>query len=266
MKIYGSMCVKNEGDILSDSLCKALKWADVIFAIDNGSTDNTADVLKSFGDRVVFLGSFVGEFREGLKSIPFNWVNSSRTLDKPDWWAVVDADEYYLDDPKSFMTSVPKRFSRVCTNTIEFIGLRDEKQPLLPDSYDYYIPLDWSESRFYRNIKSLYWDDYRLNGPRGVGATYPERIRMLHFPFRTRAQVEKRMEIRRKNKLDSGISWGNSDYADFNGLMRCYSVRERIINNGDLLFRTSAVNFLSSKQQKLAWFAKQMMYVFGLYR
>ena len=38
-KIYGLMCVKNEADILKETLPKILEWCSVLFVIDNNSTD-----------------------------------------------------------------------------------------------------------------------------------------------------------------------------------------------------------------------------------
>jgi hypothetical protein len=30
-----------------------------------------------------------------------------------DWWCILDADEFYIDDPREFLEAVPKRFSSV---------------------------------------------------------------------------------------------------------------------------------------------------------
>lgn len=72
MIIYGTMAVKNEADILADSIESSLRWVDKIFVIDNGSKDSTLEILKNFGEQVVLLASFHNEFQEGIKSIPFN--------------------------------------------------------------------------------------------------------------------------------------------------------------------------------------------------
>lgn len=64
-------------------------------------------ILREFDERVVVLGSFYGEFREGLKSIPFNWVNTSRVYPRADWWCILDADEIYYEDPRQFLSKIP---------------------------------------------------------------------------------------------------------------------------------------------------------------
>jgi len=66
MIIYATKCVKDEGDILDESIKKASLWVDKIFVIDNGSKDNTPDIIRKYYPRVIFLGSFYEEFQEGL--------------------------------------------------------------------------------------------------------------------------------------------------------------------------------------------------------
>ncbi|MDU9048398.1 MAG: glycosyltransferase family 2 protein [Candidatus Electrothrix sp. Rat3] len=165
MIIYATMSVKDEADILSHTIENALTWIDKIFVVDNGSDDSTQEILKQYGDRVILLATFYGAFHSGLKSIPFNWVNSIQSYPQADWWCVMDADEVYFDNPRRFLTSVPEYFGQVCTNTIEFIGLKEAESPLEPSSYSHYIPIDWSETRFYRNTKALRWCMYSDNGP-----------------------------------------------------------------------------------------------------
>lgn len=183
-----------------------------------------------------------------------------------DWWCILDADEIYYEDPKRFLQRVPERFGRVCTNTIEFIGLTDNKLPLQPESYSHYIPLDWSESRFFRNTRSLRWCNYKDNGPSGVGATYHRRIKVLHFPFRTKSQIKKRMEIRNKNRKDTGIAWHNVNYENVETLMDQYNKEHRKTNDGALQFMSTARNFLVSPRQRLARRAKMLVYGVGFYR
>lgn len=266
MIIYGTMCIKNEGDILRESLEKALEWADKIFVIDNNSKDETPEILRSFSPDVITLAKFDGQFREGLKSIPFNWVNSGKIYPKPDWWAIIDADEIYHENPKDLLKAVPARFSRVCTNAVEFIGHNGTSGLLTPENYNFYIPLDWSESRFYRNIKSLYWSNYENNGFSGVGATYSQRIRLMHFPFRSNEQIKQRLKIRKENLDDTNIAWSNSHYNDEQDLLLNYKKGHRVPVQDGIKWRQNAVNFLAPGPQRATWIVKQIMYYLGFYR
>jgi len=266
MIIYAAMCVKNEADIVRETIAHALRWVDAIFVIDNGSDDDTFKILREFDERVVVLGSFYGEFREGLKSIPFNWVNTSRVYPRADWWCILDADEIYYEDPRQFLSKIPPQFGRVCTNTVEFIGLKDGMPPSVAENYSHYVPLNWSESRFYRNARSLKWNNYKDNGPSGVGATYHFRLKVLHFPFRSSAQIEKRMSVRNKNRNDSGISWSNSNYKDSVDLHSNYNATNKFQNNGAFHFAESAANFLATPRDRLSRWVKMTLYWLGFYR
>lgn len=266
MIIYATMCVKNEADIVRETIEHALGWVDAVFVIDNGSQDETFKILKEFDERVVVLGAFYGEFREGLKSIPFNWVNTSMVYPRADWWCILDADEIFYENPREFLSKIPPVFGRVCTNTVEFIGLREGMSPSNPESYSHYIPLNWSESRFFRNVRSLNWSNYRDNGPSGVGAAYHARIKVLHFPFRSASQIKRRIDVRNRNRGDSGISWGNSNYKDVVDLYLNYNAGNRVENSGVIQFAASAVNFLASPRDRLSRWVKIVLYWFGCYR
>src|SRR5215469_2313613 len=47
VKIHGLCIVKNETDILEESLASALRWCDHIYIFDNGSTDGTWELVKN---------------------------------------------------------------------------------------------------------------------------------------------------------------------------------------------------------------------------
>ena len=49
-KIVGMMWNKNEGDILPFTISKALEVVDYLVMADDGSTDNSMDVMQSFKD------------------------------------------------------------------------------------------------------------------------------------------------------------------------------------------------------------------------
>ena len=45
-KIYSLLLVKNESDIIRESLLAAVKWSDKVIVMDNGSTDGTWEIVK----------------------------------------------------------------------------------------------------------------------------------------------------------------------------------------------------------------------------
>jgi glycosyltransferase involved in cell wall biosynthesis len=77
--------VKNEADNLRKCL-PALAWADEVFVVDSGSTDDTAAVAREFGATVVlfaFNGVYPKKKNWSLENLPF----------RNEWVLIVDADE-----------------------------------------------------------------------------------------------------------------------------------------------------------------------------
>ena len=77
--------VKNEADNLRRCL-PALSWADEIFVVDSGSTDDTVDIAESLGAKVVqfeFNGVYPKKKNWSLDTLPF----------ANEWVLIVDADE-----------------------------------------------------------------------------------------------------------------------------------------------------------------------------
>ena len=77
--------VKNEAENLRRCL-PALRWADEVFVVDSGSTDDTAAVARDLGATVVqfqFNGTFPKKKNWSLESLPF----------RNEWVLIVDADE-----------------------------------------------------------------------------------------------------------------------------------------------------------------------------
>lgn len=262
--IYGTMCVKNEGDILLETIPKILEWCSVLFVVDNDSTDKTRDILESFDSRVVNLGSLKLPFQEGFKSIGFNYCTASKMFSEPDWWAIVDADELYIDDPLAFLNEIPMSYGRVSTNAVEFLELISESSLIDEKNYKYYIPLDWSETRFFRNTGKLHWSDFNDNGPKGARSSWQSRIRLHHFPFRSLAQIETRLIDRAKSRKATNIPWPNSEFKSAEGLMSKYKMKQRRSVEQGVEFGSFAVNHYSSLRQFISLYTQIFLYKFGL--
>ncbi len=77
--------VKNEADNLRRCL-PALSWADEVFVVDSGSSDETEEVAREHGARVVsfeFNGVYPKKKNWSLENLPF----------RNEWVLIVDADE-----------------------------------------------------------------------------------------------------------------------------------------------------------------------------
>lgn len=77
--------IKNEAENLARCL-DSVRWADEIFVVDSGSTDNSAEIAKQHGATVVqfeFNGTWPKKKNWALQSLPF----------RNEWVLILDADE-----------------------------------------------------------------------------------------------------------------------------------------------------------------------------
>lgn len=95
MKLSVVIITKNEQDMIKTCL-ESVKWADEIVVIDNGSTDKTVDIVKTYGARVVKFES--GDFSESR--------NKGMEEAKGEWVLYVDADERVLKPLKQEIMEV----------------------------------------------------------------------------------------------------------------------------------------------------------------
>jgi glycosyltransferase involved in cell wall biosynthesis len=91
MSISGCMLVKNEADIIANSLKCLSKFTDEIIVVDNGSTDSSVEIAKSFNCKIIYSPDTILD--DGRNKY-LDYVSS-------DWIFVLDADEeiaenYYI--------------------------------------------------------------------------------------------------------------------------------------------------------------------------
>ena len=86
-KIHGLMVCKNEADIVAYTLRKALEWADGIYVMDNGSSDDTWEQVKQVAaenPRVIPWKVDDRPFSDNIRSLVFNHFRES--CQHGDWW------------------------------------------------------------------------------------------------------------------------------------------------------------------------------------
>ncbi|KAB8320270.1 glycosyltransferase family 2 protein [Tolypothrix campylonemoides VB511288] len=212
MKIHSICMVKNESDIIAQTLKSAAMWSDFIYVYDNGSSDGTWEqVIKLAKDyeQIIPYKQESKPYAESLRSEPFNDYRANSS--DGDWWCQLDADEIYIDDPKAFLSKVPRKYGVVWAASFEYyftnkdLELYNQNPSLYADDVPveqkcrYYIN-NWSEPRFFKYKKSLVWEKSLTNDvgrmPDGVGASYRERIRLKHYQYRSPQQIQKRLDTR----------------------------------------------------------------------
>jgi hypothetical protein len=207
MNIFSICCVRDENDIVGETLEAALGWSDKIFVFDNGSVDGTWETVQDLArknSKIVLVGRDDRIFTDELRGEIFE---SYRSVASPgDWWCRLDSDEIYIDDPTRFLADIPDKYGFVLSATFNFyftdVDLQDyERNPSewlarpVQERLRFYQN-NWSEPRFVRHRNDLQWAG--LIWPDNRGRTFPSRIRLRHFPYRSPAQISNRLEIRQR--------------------------------------------------------------------
>ncbi len=210
MKVHGITVLKNEHDVVEETLTKGAEIFDAIYVLDNGSTDGTWEIVQELERRlgaVIVAGREEGPFDNGLRGRVYNQFKERST--PGDWWGKLDADEILIDKPKSFLSEVPDENRRVCSSHYQFYftdkDLCEWKKD--PDAWEskevekrlLYYRNNSSELRFIRDDGDLQWgaDEH---WPRFLYPVYPERIRYKHFQYRSPQQIQKRLDTRYEAK------------------------------------------------------------------
>lgn len=208
MKIFCICMMKDEIDIIEQTLIAAADWADAIFVYDTGSKDGSwarvVALAKTYPQIVPYRSELI-VFQDPLRGRVFR---SFRHLASDgDWWCILDSDEIYIDEPRKFLTSVPPQYQIVWNASFQFYLtdadlMRYEQDPAcfaddkpVEDKMRYYRN-DWSEARFFKYDQELIW-------PEGqsfpyAGAIYPKRIRLRHYKHRSPQQLQRRTAARQQ--------------------------------------------------------------------
>jgi glycosyltransferase involved in cell wall biosynthesis len=222
------MVVKNEADIIEYTLTEALKWATNIFVLDNGSTDGTWDKVKAIAianQAIVPWKQLDQPFSDSLRALVFNEFR--HVADHDDWWCMrLDADEFYVEDPRDFLRERVKPFyNLVCSRHIQYqltdvdlqANVFDLPVPERISRLRYFSPVATSEVRFFRHRKRLRWLPDKVL-PRYVGMVSPERILVRHYQFRSLEQIKLRIATRlqaRKHNPQVFIHSGSNTMSDY---------------------------------------------------
>jgi glycosyltransferase involved in cell wall biosynthesis len=220
MRIFGNCLVKNEADMIEETLLKAARWCDRIYVLDNGSTDGTWEKVQALATRearIVAFQQLAVPFRNDLRRHVFEAFRAEAR--SGDWWCVLDADEIYIDNPREFLAAVPARHHVVWGAYFQhyFTDHDVEQHARDPQAYPphgaaedalQHWRCDYSEVRFYRHRAGLVWN--HGSAPRHLGVVHPRRIRFKHYQYRSPAQITLRLATRQL-----AIKQGCENFADY---------------------------------------------------
>jgi hypothetical protein len=210
MRIHGLCLVKNEGDVLHETLISALHWCDHIYVFDNGSDDGTWELVNELAKQYLQIVPYKQDdvlYSNGLRADIFNAFRSN--AGPQDWWCGLDADEFYIDDPRIFLAKIPDRFQTVWSASLNYYFTdRDassyHQDPVkfletpLQQRLRYYLN-NWGELRFFRHSDDIVWTRNQGGYPLALftAPAYPVRIWLKHFQYRSPEQIGRRLRTRR---------------------------------------------------------------------
>jgi glycosyltransferase involved in cell wall biosynthesis len=205
MKLHGIMVTKNEADVIDYTLRSAAQWADRVYVLDTGSTDDTWARVQEQARRFPAIVPFKSEnlsFNDWRRGEVFNAFRHEAGPDS--WWCRLDSDEIYLDDPRAFLAAVPRRHHVVWSAHFQYYFTREDlarcpptpqERPTIDETNRprYYLN-NASEPRFFRHRAGLQWTQGAW--PRHLGVVHPRRIRVRHFQYRSPQQIQLRLNTR----------------------------------------------------------------------
>jgi hypothetical protein len=231
-KIHCILLTKNEEDIIELCLRESSKWAHRIYVYDGASVDGTWEKVQAMaGDVIVPWRSEDRVFQEHLRRDVFEAFKAE--VRPGDWWLQLNADEFYVEDPSSFLDRVDRASQVVWGNSIEYYLTDVDVQNLdfgrpvadVLAALKYYRIFN-SERRFFRHRARLPWQA-GVGWPRHLGVVEPMRIAFRHYPYRSPRQIQTRLDRRRESKA---LGFAGGDHDNF------LTWQEKIVDHKTLSF------------------------------
>ena len=211
VKFHALLAVRDEADILDQSLRHFLTWADAIYVFDTGSLDHTWDIVQQFAakdKRVIPLKKAEVFFSElSLRGWIFNQVR--RHMRSGDWFLRVDADEFHHISPRDFIkTRVRKHETVVYHQYYDFRLTRSEaqaweqgretladRQRPIQERRRWFTVNAYTEPRLCLYRESMQWPE-TVSFPYNAGYLARERLPIRHYPHRDPLQLARRCRLR----------------------------------------------------------------------
>ncbi len=204
-RLFGVCFVKNEEDIIAESVGHAARFCDKVFVVDNASTDRTWEIVNGIDlDNVVPICSKEFVFRDYLRVRFMETRKEELGLDN--WWYIFDADEFLLEEPTASIAQAEAEGADcIAVGVINFLLTKDEVQRAQSEGKGetwrdrrWYVLYESGPVKLFKNTKYI---DYGIcdSIPFGLLKECSRRLPLKHYPHRSIAQLEKRIQARYGN-------------------------------------------------------------------
>lgn len=209
MKINAICVIKNEADIILETLEHALGFCDNIFVFDNGSTDGSYEKICDLAqqdERIIIAYHCDEIYKNQFRNRVYNRYHQAFSND--DWWYILDADELLDEDPRPRLKNADaKGYNQMRVWQAQFYFTEkdlanykhEDHSQNVSDRRKYYR-INWREPRFFKNSASLPWPEH-LSGkvPPFCHRLSPSSPICRHYAERTPEQIKARRKIRIAN-------------------------------------------------------------------
>ena len=196
-RFHAMLPVRDEADIIGQSLRHMLTWADAIYVFDTGSLDDTWEIVQDIAGRdrrVIPLRKEAVLFSDtGVRGWLFH--QARKQMRDGDWFLRVGADEFHHVPPPEFVkTRLGRHESIVWRQYYEF-RLREsevkswadgnetiaDRQRPIEERRQWFTLSDYSEPRLCRYRESMQWPATH-SFPVNAGYLARERLPIRHYP------------------------------------------------------------------------------------
>lgn len=230
MRFHGLMLLRDEGDVIVETLEHLLGWIDSLHIYDLGSTDNTWDIVQEFARKDKRVNPVICRptvYNDNLRCWLFHRVR--QTFTPGDWVMKVDGDEIYHVPPPQFVRErcapldsavhLQWYFFRLTTQEADAyasgkLDTAADRKRSITDRRRYYKISQYAEPRMFKYRRSMQWPE-NSSFPFNAGFVSKERIPIRHYPHRDPAQLQRRYRLRAammKRNAHAGGHWKLEDW------------------------------------------------------
>lgn len=221
-RIHAICLVKNEADVIAETLVHAGRFCHRIYVWDNGSTDDTWQQVQSVASPVIVpFRREAKPFHDGLRAEVFHAVKHDCA--PGDWFLILDADEFLARDPFEAI-AVAEREGATQINTLQYnfyftdrdmvayeAGQEDRTRSIR-ERRRYYRFVN-IEQRLFRFSPQMSWpttiDEQRPRGyaiPPGLKKC-SARLPNGHYQYRDPEQMRLRLDTRKAARAANGANF-----------------------------------------------------------